>query len=181
MLLLVQLFLYTALRDNMTITYDKIATQTLSDNTTQTVTFSSISASYTDLILVLNGGMATTTGYGTSIRFNSDTGSNYSIVRLYGNGSSANSDKGNNQTYIYALAPGLDTLNSTHIVEIINYSNTTANKTCLIRSSNADSASGATVGLWRNTSAITSISLSPEFAANWKSGTTFTLYGILKA
>jgi hypothetical protein len=164
----------------MAITYEVIETETLG-TAAPSVTFSTISGAYTDLVLVINGGIATTTNYATSIRFNSDTGSNYSLTRLYGNGASASSDRGSSQTYIYTLAPGRDTLNGTQIIQVMNYSNTTTYKTCLTRSNNADYNTGAIVGLWRSTAAITSISVSPEFTANWKSGSTFTLYGIASA
>ena len=165
----------------MATTYEPIATTTLANSTTQTVTFSSITGTYSDIVLVINGGMATTTNYAMSIRFNSDTGSNYSLTRIYGNGSSATSDRGSNQSYIYTLAPGRDTLDATQIIQVMNYSNTTTNKTCLVRSNDAGYNTGAIVGLWRSTAAITSISVSPEFTANWKSGSTFTLYGIKAA
>jgi hypothetical protein len=164
----------------MASTYEVIETETLG-TATASVTFSTISGSYTDLVLVINGGMATTTNYATSIRFNSDTGSNYSLTRLYGNGTSASSDRGSSQTYIYTLSPGRDTLNATQIIQVMNYSNTTTYKTCLTRSNDAGYNTGAIVGLWRSTAAITSISVSPEFTANWKSGSTFTLYGIASA
>lgn len=161
-------------------TMTPIATNTLTADT-GTVTFSNLPQGYTDLIFVINGGMATTTNYAMSIRFNSDTGSNYSLTRLYGNGTTATSDRASNQTYIYTLAPGRDTLNGNQTIQVINYSNTTTNKTCLIRSNDAGFNTGAIVGLWRSTAAITSVSVSPEFTANWKTGTSFTIYGVKAA
>lgn len=162
----------------MASTYEKIATTTLGSNQ-GTVTFSSISGAYTDLVLIINGGNATG-NYATAFRFNGDTGSNYSDVRLYGNGTSALSDR-DNYIFFYTLSAGQNNLNGVQIVNIQNYSNTTTYKTALMRSNYAAGTVGAGVGVWRNTAAVTSISTSPEFSVNWLSGSTFTLYGILKA
>jgi hypothetical protein len=62
----------------MAITYEPIATATLG-TATASVTFSTISGSYTDLVLVIQRRYGySNKWYATSIRFNSDTGSNYS-------------------------------------------------------------------------------------------------------
>ena len=161
----------------MTATYEKIATTTLS-TTTATVTFSSISGSYTDLVLVENG-QSSTGGVYTRIRFNSDTGSNYSATYIYGNGTAAGSDTYSNMTFIpVAYVASVETnFNHNTIINIQNYSNSTTYKTVLARSNNAATATDATAALWRSTSAITSI----EYYLNsgsWATGSTFTLYGI---
>jgi hypothetical protein len=62
----------------------------------------------------------------------------------------------------------------------MNYSNTTTNKTALIRGNNAALFTDATVGVWRSTAAITSITLASDGAA-FDSGSTFNLYGIAAA
>ena len=59
----------------------------------------------------------------------------------------------------------------------MNYSNTTTNKTVILRNNYPAVATWAVVGLWQNTAAINEISLYPE-VASWLSGSTFTLYGI---
>ena len=163
----------------MASTYEKIATTTLG-SAAANITFSSITGSYTDLVLIVQGG-GSSSGYNFCIRFNSDTGSNYSVTRLRGNGSTASSDRGSNLSYIYTESMTTNT-DSNFIININNYSNSNTYKTALIRANNVpDSRMGASVGLWRNTAAITSISISPEFSINLISGTTATLYGILKA
>jgi hypothetical protein len=158
----------------MTATYDCIATTTLGSDTAS-ITFSTISGTYTDLVLVVNGGATGSDNF--AIRFNSDTGTNYSATRLSGNGTTATSNRGSNTNYIYGNAMAT-TLTSNFIVNINNYANATTYKTALIRSNNAGSVVSAAVGLWRSTSAITSISIAPEFNSNLLSGTTATLYGI---
>jgi len=164
-------------------TYTPIATYTVSGSSTTSFTFSSIPSTYTDLVLIVNA------KYSVSdtdffIRFNSDSGSNYSITLLYGNGSSAGSHRVANATYIEAGAygyPGVDWTSTK--IDIQNYSNTNTYKTVLSRADAATGGTRAIAGLWRNTSAISSVTvelltyLSPTFVA----GSTFTLYGIQAA
>ena len=83
----------------MPITYATIATTTLG-TAAASVTFSSISGSYTDLVLVVSPISNSGTGVDNSIQFNSDTGSNYSLTGLYGNGSSGVSYRKSSRTQL---------------------------------------------------------------------------------
>jgi hypothetical protein len=166
----------------MTATYEKIATTTLG-SAAASVTFSSISGAYTDIVLVTN--MATSVaGYSGVLTFNSDTSSNYSQTQMFGTGSSALSSRGNSLTAIY-LGYHPDAYgtvgNNNFIVNIQNYSNTTTYKTALCRNNNMSSggtnATEAAVGLWRSTSAISTITITAG-SGNILSGSMFTLYGI---
>jgi hypothetical protein len=168
----------------MATTYEPIATNTLGADTA-TVTFSSIPQTYTDLVIVQQGRCShADTNINTYYQFNGDTGSNYSVTRLQGNGSTAVSNRGSSQTvgYITYVPANNATAGefSANIINIMNYSNATTYKTSISRSAVAGSIVASFVGLWRNTAAITSIVLGCD-AGNWKSGSTFTLYGILKA
>jgi hypothetical protein len=161
-------------------TYEPIETTTVG-TATNTVTFSSIGGSYTDLIIVTN--VKSTSTENMSMRFNSDTGSNYSRTVLTGNGSSASSDRQTSVTSIGTDYNGYfdgSDFNQAKIIQIMNYSNSTTYKTCLIRSNRAQSGTDAIVGLWRSTSAITSITLGAN-SLNFATGSTFTLYGIKAA
>jgi hypothetical protein len=163
-------------------TYDKIATNTLG-SATATVTFSSISGTYTDLVFVFNGG---TTSSGPTMRLtvNGDSGANYSDTALDGDGSSAVSTRHSGANFM-AITNNVGiagTLGAqTTIMQLQNYSNATTYKTVLFRANNATSSGfpgvTAAVGLWRNTAAITSISLTTA-STTFLSGSTFTLYGI---
>jgi hypothetical protein len=161
-------------------TYTPLATNTLGSNTSS-VTFSGISGSYTDLILVISGRISSTSGGNvSSLRFNSDSGNNYSMTRLSGNGTSASSDRVSNTSFAgYALVANATEF-SPIIYHIQNYSNTTTNKTVLGRGNWVGSSITATVSLWRNTAAITSIEMFPN-SATWIAGSTFTLYGVKSA
>jgi hypothetical protein len=158
-------------------TYTPIARQVL--NGTTSVDFTSISSTYTDLVLIgslIQSGSAINSfmrvGNGTV-----DTGSNYSQTILYGNGTSAVSTRVSSQTAFYADiagAPGTGSDYNVVTYSLQNYSNTTTNKTVLMRASKATNGTDAIVGLWRSTSAINRISL---YSSNALTGT-FTLYGI---
>jgi hypothetical protein len=158
-------------------TYEPIATQTLG-SAAASVTFSSIPSTYTDLVLVINPTMASNAD--VTIIFNGDTANNYSSTYLSGNGTTASSSRFSTFPKIY-----LDSINTgTGIVQynvsIMNYSNATTYKTALARFASAGVGTQATVGLWRSTAAITSMTITGD-TVNFTTGSTFTLYGIKAA
>ena len=156
--------------------YEVISTQTLG-SAVATVTFSSIPQTYTDLVLVVNG-VQSANQY-VAIRFNGDATSNYSQTRLYGDGTTAFSDRQTSATF-GRLSAGNPTNRFLTICSIQNYANATTFKTWLSRS-NLDLV-GAVVGLWRITpAAITSLSVLTTTADTFLTGTTFALYGIRAA
>ena len=161
----------------MPATYEPIATQSL--GTAQaSVTFSSIPATYTDLVLVFNGTAAS--AQFMELRFNGDTATNYSATRLLGNGSVTLSDRTSTQDVMFV--GNLHTAQTTNILQIMNYANTTTFKTVLCRSNQAGAQVSARVGLWRKTpEAITTIFVRPGGGANFSIGCEFTLYGIKAA
>lgn len=156
-------------------TYTPIATTTLG-SAASSVTFSSISGTYTDLVLVANVVAASTTYISGQV--NGDTAGNYSSTYIDGSGTSATSGRTTNAT---SYGSARTNPNSVTIIQYMNYSNTTTYKPILIRISTADSGVNAWASTWRNTAAITSITLFTDSANNWSSGSTFTLYGIKAA
>ena len=155
-------------------THTPIATQTLG-SAASSVTFSSIPQGYTDLVLVIAGNNSSST-YSPYIQFNGDTTTNYSITNLYGDGSSAVSNRSSNTATAYFGSLGATQGNA--IVQIQNYSNSTTNKSALIRINDAGFRVYANVMLWRSTAAITSLTVFNESPGTFASGTTFSLYGI---
>lgn len=155
-------------------TYTPIATTTVSSGSY--AEFTSIPSTYTDLVIVWTGTSSNNTGYG--IRFNGDSGSNYSLTYLYGDGSTPVSGRDSNTTSINGMGR---TGTSVGIgrVNVMNYANTTTYKTAIGRGDLSSQLVIATVGLWRSTAAINAIRLTPE-AGNITSAT-FTLYGIKAA
>jgi len=156
-------------------TYTPIATTTLGSTATS-YTFSSISGSYTDLVLIANFKSSATDGI--SIQLNGDTGSNYSWTLLYGTGSVAGSASYSSRTSATIGYTSASNFNTT-ICQFQNYSNATTYKTWLSKGSSADYEIDNMVGLWRSTSAITSIKI--NCSGTLQIGSTFTLYGIASA
>ncbi len=164
----------------MPATYEPLATTTLS-SAASSVTFSGISGSYTDLVLIVFVS-SNSVSQDMYLQYNADTGSNYSFTTLRGNGTSASSQRGSNETgarFSDQSSPTTTTSN-TAIIHIMNYANTTTYKTNISRSNNASTGIDAMTTLWRNTAAITSVKVFP-ISGNMASGSTFTLYGIKAA
>lgn len=163
-------------------TYSTIATYTV-PSAQASYTFSSIPSTYTDLVLVCSA--SASTQYDLRLRFNGDTGSNYSYTVLYGTGSAAGSARDSNLNFAgidYYGVPTTTLGNSNQIVQFQNYSNTTTNKTWLSRANLASGGTDAIVGLWRSTAAINSIYIAYIGTAyTIGTGSTFTLYGIAAA
>ena len=162
--------------------YTPIATYTATGSVA-TYTFSSIPATYTDLVLSINYGAGN--GEGLYFRLNSDTASNYSDTEMYGNGTTAASQRRTSATFGDLLrVGGSDGTNITAIVNahIFNYANTTTYKTILVRGgigTGTYSGADAIVNTWRKTpEAINSITVYTDSGGNFKSGSTFSLYGI---
>ena len=165
----------------MASTYTPIATTTLGSAGT-TVDFTSISGTYTDLVIViqLKGNAVNTT---SGLRFNSDTASNYSATAISGDSSGAFSWRNTSTTRINMENTGASFNNvwGQYNISIQNYANATTYKSVLIRSGAATGETNAIVGLWRKTpEAITSINLYAT-SGSWAAGSTFTLYGIKAA
>ena len=162
-------------------TYEPIATQTLG-SAAATVTFSSISQAYTDLVLVA-ATTSTVAATNFTLRMGNgsvDTASNYSHVRLAGNGTSASSGT-NSGTVLNIGDVGNPNIPSVNIINIMNYTNTTTFKTVIGRVGEADIQLQAVVGLWRKTPEAINIITIGTASNNFAIGSTFTLYGIKAA
>lgn len=169
----------------MASTYTPIATTTLG-SATASYTFSSIPSTYTDLVLVMGSLGINNAASAGKLQFNGDTGSNYSVTFMYGNGSSVGSSRNTSQTdmRIYGWQAGnvANSNNDNVIINIQNYANTTTYKTAITRSNLPQNETASAVGLWRSTAAINSITLRTYNGTDlWTAGSTFTLYGIKAA
>ena len=115
------------------------------------------------------------------MRFNSDTGNNYSHHRLIGNGSTVSSIATANTS---SLFPGLASsttsgIYSPTVIDILDPYSTTKNTT--IRALYGDSENPTVrlaSGAWYNTSAISSILIYSQSSFNFVAGSRFSLYGI---
>jgi hypothetical protein len=167
--------------------YESIATVTLG-STQSTITFSSIPSTYKHL--QLRGIMRTSRTGGNdllSIRFNSDTGSNYSDHAFIGNGSTSIADKNVSASFINVQRSSSN-FNSANIfgafvIDILDYTSTSKAKTTRGLGGYDANGSGEVAfnsGAWYNTSnAINRIDLIlPNYTTNFLQYTEFGLYGI---
>lgn len=161
-------------------TYEPIATTTLG-SAAASITFSSIPATYTDLQIVLVG--TVTSVVDLIMQYNSDTATNYSYTRLQGNGSATSTDTTPTNANI-RISFGNPSTSIPFMItnDIFNYagSNYKTSLTTFSGDTNGAGSAGRTVGLWRSTSAITSVVMTAS-GSTWTVGTTATLYGIKKA
>lgn len=168
----------------MALTYEPIATTTISGSPTE-VSFTSISSAYTDLVVVCS--VAYSSAQDLYFRLNDDANNNYSYRILYGTGTTAGSAN-NGSSYSKGIAdyygtPGTTLGDSVQILHFQNYANTNVNKTILARGNRASGGVDLVVNLWRSTAAINKITFgylaggAPTFVNN----STITIYGIKAA
>ena len=155
-------------------TYTALANITLGSSASS-VTFSSIPATYRDLILTIAGNGIVSGNVVHFMYFNSDfTSGNYSTVRMYGTSAGAASDSatGARAGNIYA------NVGHTFQIQIMDYSATDKHKTYLVRNGIGPSDIViAEAGRWANTAAITSLRVNPD-SGSYNAGMTFSIYGI---
>lgn len=161
--------------------FESIATITPSG--VSTITFSSIPSTFQHLqVRAIAKRDTVTTGGSSNLRFNGDTGSNYTRHFLRGSGSAASAGGSTSQTSIECFEhTGNDPVNSIMgvlILDVLDYASTSKYKTVRTISGNDNNGSGniyLTSGLWLSTSAVTSLTLFTT--ANYLNST-FALYGI---
>ena len=164
----------------MATTYEPIATTTVS-GTVSSIVFSSIPNTYTDLRIVFNGAVSASTAL--RVQLNSDTGSNYYMGILYGDGSAASGNGFNNSFFGPTWARGLDTTIPTFVtLDILSYAGSTY-KPILSKEAADRNGTGSVSfnnGLWKSTSAVTRVELYIS-GGSYNNGTTATIYGIKAA
>lgn len=167
----------------MPATYEPIATTTLG-SAAATIDFTSIPSTFTDLtlIVVFKGASGSVTCYA---RANADSGSNYSVTNLEGNGSSAGSYSTSGANGFFGnWSQSAGTTNSHFVkMDIFSYAGSTF-KTALAEASADENGSGGlerNVSLWRSTAAINQLTVRSANSGSFAIGTTATLYGIKNA
>jgi hypothetical protein len=167
----------------MPATYEPIATTTLG-TAASSITFNSIGTAYSDLRWVLVASNATALK-DLNITYNGVTTATYNATHQTGDGTNPSTGTYSAANNIrVASSIGLSPIPSMFVCDVIDYQGTTF-KQCLIRSAGNQNTGGGdviqTIGVWRSTSAITSITLTCESPVNFAVGTTATLYGIKAA
>jgi len=161
--------------------YESIATTTVGSGGVSTVTFSSIPSTYTHLQLRVLARYSSAGNTQYPIRFNSDTGANYSDHNLRGNGASATAgaDTSQNSIFVDRIPSSSETSGvfGGLIVDILDYSNTNKYKTIRTLGGYDNNGSGTISlcsGLWQSTTAINTILFNIAVAQY----SSFALYGI---
>ena len=166
--------------------YDALATVTVPSGGVASITFAGIPNTYKHLQIrsMFRSGTA---GSEDSVimRFNGDSGNNYSYHFLFGNGSSANASATSSTSLIYPWAvPAASFLANSfgvQIIDLLDYANTTKNKTTRTLAGYDDNSTGGrialTSGAWYNTSAVNSISITTG-GSSIAQNSQFTLYGV---
>jgi hypothetical protein len=158
-------------------TYTALANVTLG-SAGSSITFSSIPATYRDLVcVVVAAGSTTLQG---RIRLNSDTGSNYSYQRISGSGITATGTNLASQTlgFVSAVSRAATTSALQMNINIMDYSATNKHTTMISRADNAANGTEAFANRWLNTAAVTSVTILTS-TGNWAAGSTFALYGVI--
>jgi len=165
---------------------EAIATQYLEADAAS-VTFSSL-GSYEHLQLRYSAKEDATGNEGAlGLRFNGDTGGNYTYHRMQGSVSTVSATGGTSQNaiYLYYCTTNGDNASvyGTTVLDILDYRN--ANKNTTVQCSNGNVGGGTSPnrvvfesGLWDNTAAVTSITLTIGWGSNIVRGSEFTLYGL---
>lgn len=146
-----------------------------------TVSLTSIPQGYRDLRLVVSIKHSNATRY-THFRVNSDSGSNYSAVQMFGDGSTAQGAAYSASTR-FVLANNYYESSTQEIVgtiDFLDYQVTDKHKSVIWRSGLASTVVNASAGRWASNSAVTSILLdSTEAGSNtFAAGSTFNLFGV---
>jgi hypothetical protein len=163
--------------------FESIATTTVGAGGQATITFSSIPSTYKHLQIRFMS-KSNNTNDAIDMRFNSDTGNNYSYHELFGDGSSAGSGASTPRSTIPLAGGGAPAANTNvfgvSVVDILDYADTNKFKT--IRNLGGVDFNGSGVvmlisGNWRSTSAVSTISLALR-SNNVGQYSSFALYGI---
>jgi len=159
--------------------FESIAKVTLATSAAS-ITFSDIPQGYKHL--QVRGMFNCSTATNPYIRIGSgsiDSGANYAWHHLWGNGTSANSNQGSNQTYMFCNYNPSSSYFSTQVTDVLDYSSTAKNAT--IRTFAGSDTNGGTSevavwsGHWRNTAGVTHLQIA---GATFLQYTTAALYGI---
>lgn len=165
--------------------YDSLATVTVPSGGLASVTFAGIPSGYKHLQLRATM-LGSTTGVDSPyIRFNGDTGSNYSWHSLLGEGTTARAQAVANTSSINmgGMWFGLvGSYPSVAIVDVLDYQNTNKYKTARVLTGQDNNSTYGSVGLesglWQNTSAINSLTVFLSGSTTFSQYSSFALYGV---
>jgi hypothetical protein len=170
----------------ITNSYESIQTVTVGGGGSASISFTSIPSTYKHLeIRAIARTVRATDGDAIYVRFNNDSGSNYSEHRLEGNGSTASATGSASSSSItlnrLAAASNTSGIFGATVVSVLDYANTSKYKT--LRALVGYDANGSGVvaldsGAWLSTTAINRIDFLPLNTTAFAEYSQFALYGI---
>ena len=160
--------------------FDALSTVTVGSTAVSSITFAGIPTGYKHLQI------RSITRFDVSgeidFRFNSDSGSNYSYHRIYGQGTSAVAESAANTAYatVGYNSTAANTFSGA-VIDILDYAS--VNKFKTVRSLNGTDTNGGGLILldstcWRSTDAINSITVFSKDSRNFQQYSQYTLYGV---
>jgi hypothetical protein len=167
----------------VTNSYESIATVTVGALGTDSISFTSIPSTYKHLqVRWIARDTTSNLGY-AFLRFNSDSGSNYSYHTLFGDGSSVGVDTGSSQTNAVAgLYGGTANIFAANVLDILDYADTNKYKTTRVLDGFDVNGSGGYVEFtssgWRSTVAVNELSIRAQAGKAFNQYSHFALYGI---
>ena len=157
--------------------YESISTVNVGSGGSSSVTLSSIPSTFTHLQVRCSAKFDSVAN--ARMRFNGDTGSNYSYHTLYGSSGGVNVSSGSSLDGFYLGGSNNPGYSTSMIIDILDYAN--ANKYKVNRTFYGTEANTTTgdigyrTGAWLSTSAITSITI---YGLTFQQNSSFALYGI---
>ena len=172
--------------------YDLLQTTLITNNSTSSISFTSLGSFSAYKHLQLRGVIQTQRSSSTSdvgvLRFNGDTATNYTWHWLTGNGSTVASQGFATRAYARIEEVATNATAATAftpiVIDILDFSNTSKNKTVRMFFGHSITPGGSRVmqlasSVWMSTSAITSLSLDFTLSVNnYSAGSRLSLYGI---
>jgi hypothetical protein len=158
--------------------YESIATVTVGSGGTSSITFTGIPSTYTHLQIrgISQGGNVAS----NAMQFNGDGASNYNAHFMYGDGSTTAAGFQQTTSMYAILTTSATNVYGGFVIDILDYTNT--NKFKVFKSFTGGDENGSGYiellsGAWRNTNALTSITLF-AYTGVLSQNSTFALYGI---
>ena len=173
----------------MATTYEIIASVTVGSGGAASMEFTSIPSTYTDLVVKISGRSDNSGSFPNYLRFNSDSGNNYTWINIYGfNGVVYSDNDGGGINYAFGGYTNNSSLTASafgnseiYIPSYLSSNYKSVSADGVMETNNANGVSlGIQASLWNNTAAITTITLLPS-VGNYAEYSTAYLYGISNA
>lgn len=168
--------------------YESIATVTVGAGGSSSIDFTSIPSTYKHLqIRAISRTNRGDTNDFMTVRFNSDTGTNYAYHSLYGNGASAGAadtgtSTGTPWSGVTAGGNATASIFGAVIWDVLDYQNTNKYKTLRLLSGTDQNGTTGRIyfqsNLWQSTSAISTVTIIPTYGTLFSQYSHFALYGI---